>query len=398
MRSDLAAVTSAAIIATMSISTAASANDTEAEIGIGGLTFTKSANVEILSEDLYVSREQIVVKYLFRNTSRQDVDSLVAFPLPEFKYSGDIAERSGISDVEFTTQVDGEPVASKVEKKAYLFGTDVTSKLELSGIPLNPDEAVNALETISQETKSKLKHFELLDDNGSPTWTVKTTYYWQQLFPAGRQISIEHRYKPTVGGTVASAIGTPRWQQVRSSYSKYCIDQAVLSVMQAARPEQSENSPFKETWVSYILTTGANWAAPIRNFHAVVDKGHTDDVVSFCADGVRQITPTEFEFSATNFIPKQDLNVLILTRWKASEPTDTNPPSDFGIFSCDELWFKRNSLYKTAGYCFRTRRAIQQFGNAGCTFDDVDRVPFSEADRALIDQIKSLEQSKRCPR
>ena len=36
MRSDLAAVTSAAIIATMSISTAASANDTEAEIGIGG--------------------------------------------------------------------------------------------------------------------------------------------------------------------------------------------------------------------------------------------------------------------------------------------------------------------------------------------------------------------------
>ena len=48
MRSDLAAITSAAIIATMSISTAASANDTEAEIGIGGLTFTKSANVEIL--------------------------------------------------------------------------------------------------------------------------------------------------------------------------------------------------------------------------------------------------------------------------------------------------------------------------------------------------------------
>ena len=100
--------------------------------------------------------------------------------------------------MEFTTQVDGEPVASKAEKKAFLFGTDVTSKLELSDIPLNPDEAVNALETISQETKSKLKHFELLDDNGSPTWTAKTTYYWQQLFPAGRQISIEHRYKPTV--------------------------------------------------------------------------------------------------------------------------------------------------------------------------------------------------------
>ena len=32
--------------------------------------------------------------------------------------------------------------------------------------------------------------------------------------------------------------------------------------------------------------------------------------------------------------------------------------------SCGELWYRRNSLYKQAGYCFKTARAIRTFGNA----------------------------------
>ena len=34
--------------------------------------------------------------------------------------------------------------------------------------------------------------------------------------------------------------------------------------------------------------------------------------------------------------------------------------------SCGELWYERNSIYKAAGYCSRTQRAISAFGNAGC--------------------------------
>src|SRR5215210_4815253 len=33
---------------------------------------------------------------------------------------------------------------------------------------------------------------------------------------------------------------------------------------------------------------------------------------------------------------------------------------------CQSLWVERNSYYKNAGYCFRTQRAIQYFGNGGC--------------------------------
>lgn len=64
--------------------------------------------------------------------------------------------------------------------------------------------------------------------------------------------------------------------------------------------------------------------------------------------------------------------------------------------SCQELWVARNQIYKNAGYCFKTARAREHFGNGGCTFDDVDAVPISDADRRYITQIKKLEAQKGC--
>jgi hypothetical protein len=68
-----------------------------------------------------------------------------------------------------------------------------------------------------------------------------------------------------------------------------------------------------ETWVDYILTTGANWAEPIGDFRLVVDKGRSRNLVSFCGEGVRRISSTQFEIRRRNFTPTRDLSVLILT-------------------------------------------------------------------------------------
>jgi hypothetical protein len=38
--------------------------------------------------------------------------------------------------------------------------------------------------------------------------------------------------------------------------------------------------------------------------------------VSFCAEGVKKISPTQFEVRKTDFEPTQDLNVLIVDWWK----------------------------------------------------------------------------------
>lgn len=67
-------------------------------------------------------------------------------------------------------------------------------------------------------------------------------------------------------------------------------------------------------------------------------------------------------------------------------------------FPCDELWGERNAIYKDAGYCFRTERAIHAFGNSGCKYDELADVPLSARQRADIADIQRQERENGCAR
>jgi hypothetical protein len=64
--------------------------------------------------------------------------------------------------------------------------------------------------------------------------------------------------------------------------------------------------------------------------------------------------------------------------------------------SCDSLWYARNSIYKDAGYCFKTSRGIREFGNAGCAYDDVNDVPLSSRDTREVQRIVRMEKRMGC--
>lgn len=66
--------------------------------------------------------------------------------------------------------------------------------------------------------------------------------------------------------------------------------------------------------------------------------------------------------------------------------------------SCEDLWYQRNEIYKSQGYCFRTQRGISAFGNAGCQYDNVEDVPLSATQRRIIADIQRAERTSRCPR
>jgi hypothetical protein len=74
---------------------------------------------------------------------------------------------------------------------------------------------------------------------------------------------------------------------------------------------------YTEQWISYILTTGANWFGPIKKFTLTVDKGEPDSIVSFCGDGVKKTGPTTFEMTKTDFYPDKDLDILLLVPTQA---------------------------------------------------------------------------------
>jgi hypothetical protein len=64
---------------------------------------------------------------------------------------------------------------------------------------------------------------------------------------------------------------------------------------------------------------------------------------------------------------------------------------------CEEAWYQRNLVYKQAGYCFRTPRAIAAFGNAGCAYDAIEDVPLSARQRATVAELRAYERENACP-
>lgn len=66
--------------------------------------------------------------------------------------------------------------------------------------------------------------------------------------------------------------------------------------------------------------------------------------------------------------------------------------------SCSELWYQRNSIFKAAGYCFKTARGIRTFGNAGCQYDDEAEVPLSQRQRQIVANLRAEERDRGCPR
>ena len=65
-------------------------------------------------------------------------------------------------------------------------------------------------------------------------------------------------------------------------------------------------------------------------------------------------------------------------------------------YSCAELWYQRNAIYKAAGYCFKTPRAISTFGNAGCQYDSEYDLPLTPRQRAVINAITRAERDQGC--
>lgn len=264
---------------------------------------------------------------------------------------------------------------------------------------------------LSQETWDQLIRLGLIRDvpksDGymQPRWTLKTTYYWRQTFPAHQQTVIDHSYLPSVGGVVpmpaSDLLANPINLQIDRArgLNRFCIDQDFLNTLNA-RPKMAWEQHFLE----YVLVTGANWSGPIKNFRLVVDKGSPENLVSFCGQGVQKISPTQFEVRVARFVPTANLSVLILTPSRAEAADDRQglqfdlQTQDLYTLNCDQLWYQRNSIFKAAGYCFQTPRGIRVFGNAGCRYDNQYDVPLSDRDRQVLKLTQQIGRMRRCPR
>jgi hypothetical protein len=309
----------------------AQANDSTAEAAAGGLVLTRNSDIDMVSEDLFVSAERVRVRYVFRNRSPRDVRVTVAFPMPDRNFA-ELRYSDAAFPADFTTRVDGRPITMQVERRAMAGGADHMALWQSLGLPLTADnfivavsEAVNRLTPEQQRRLVELGLIEASEyDMGEglrryyePVWTLRETWHWEQVFPAGRDLVVEHSYTPGVGGTAGVPLANREYRNSedgRRYQAEYCTDAAFLAALDRMTERESRGGPYHtEQRIRYVLTTGGNWRSPIGDFRLVVDKGRPDNIVSFCGDGVRRISPTRFEVRRTNWRPDRDLAILIVT-------------------------------------------------------------------------------------
>lgn len=326
------------------LSGGSTANDTMATLGVGGLVFVQTGTVKMVSEDLYISPTEVRVRYEFRNEGEADERTLVAFPLPDITGGPDFTVSVPTEDPEnifgFETLFNGEPVEATLHQYAFAYNIEYTGVLRDLGIPLAPHSqaAIAAVEGLSDEQKEELVRLGLVVplefDAGQgwekqyyPAWTLRSTYSWEAVFPAGETVAVEHSYRPSVGGTVAVTFLAEPYEDYDPATvykNKYCTDDAFIGAVEKtlANPEERWSAPFTESWLSYIWSTGANWSGPIGKFHLTIDKGSPDNLVSFCWDGeVKRTSPTTFEMEAEDWWPPwgRELEILILNRQQSME-------------------------------------------------------------------------------
>ncbi len=204
---------------TLMLAVPAAGNPSTAALAAGGLELTTTSAVKIKSEDLYISPQTVRARYEFRNESERDVDTTIAFPLPDvdrgrqedYQLSGDPSGNL----VDFVIMVDGKPVKPIIERRALVNGRDVTQQIKAAGLDLFPSGVLVA-DGLSPAALRKLESAGIIgrfDEklmSADPKWVLRTTVHWQQRFAAHAIAALEVSYKPITG------FWTPLYEDVES--------------------------------------------------------------------------------------------------------------------------------------------------------------------------------------
>ncbi|MBU6297016.1 MAG: DUF4424 family protein [Alphaproteobacteria bacterium] len=304
----------------------AEADDSSAALSAGGIVFTRNTPVRMAAEDLAISPKAVRIRFEFANDTDKDIDTVVAFPLPDIDMAtfwstplGAVIDNP-LNFVGFKAVVDGKAVPLSVEQRAFLKGKDVTALIVGAGLPVNliAGNGYQKLDALPPDEHRRLMAAGAVQGDGKtefvPQWIVRTRFYWTQRFPAHKTVVIEHSYQPVTGQSFFSAA------DAKGPYNgvNYCLDAPTRAAIRAKAAERKKADPEGGGYLTayqtdYILKTAGNWRGPIGRFRLTLDKLKPGSVMSLCWDGPLQKTgPTTFEAVRTNFAPARDIHLLVL--------------------------------------------------------------------------------------
>ncbi|MDH4284407.1 MAG: DUF4424 domain-containing protein [Gallionellaceae bacterium] len=308
------------------------ANDSIGAIGVGGIEFKKTDEISMEKEVLTIGVDKVRVEYDFLNKTDKTISETVLFPMPLYDFDyGCSPEYSGQLQ-QFRVQINNQDVYPDKTIIAKLKdGTDVTAKLRKIGLDDKDIAEYRGVDSKCGEVnmsgkyadKIKILFAENLVDQVSegafvPGWRVAYIYYWKMTFPPMKIIHVAHEYRPFTG-TVAMGyeFATNKNGDVFSKFENsakisgdedYCMDDGAVRL--ATKIQKIANKPFVSRTVKYILSTGANWAGPIKEFTLNIKKRSKDEIVTLCFDGdFKKSNDLTLSSYIKNFLPTKEINV-----------------------------------------------------------------------------------------
>jgi Domain of unknown function (DUF4424) len=267
-----------ALLLSLALLGPAAANDSTAEMGTGGLVLGRSDAIRLDREELFISMDQVRVAYRFTNITQADVETIVAFPMPDIDFNPEfivaIPQYEADNFLGFTVEVDGVSITPELQQRAFAAGRDVTDVLVAAGVSLQPmtpagraslealtPEQITALSAEGAIILSEYDDGSGMKAHAEAVWTLKSAYWWRMVFPAGKTISVNHSYTPSLGGTVqVTFVGehSDIEEQIAAYKRSYCMDDDFVSTVRkvASAPDAAVN--YSESRVQYVLRTGAN--------------------------------------------------------------------------------------------------------------------------------------------
>ena len=133
-------------------------------------------------------------------------------------------------------------------------------------------------------------------------WSYQVLFEWEQPFKPG-PTKVDVSYRPIYG----DGADFGEYFETGEGVKKYCADPAFRAALKKRR------NSLDPAWIGYVVKTAKFWNGPIGKFRLVVDKGKPNNLTAFCPANSKKISDTQFEWTATNFVPSKDIDVVIFS-------------------------------------------------------------------------------------
>lgn len=313
---------------------AALADDEGRDIGYAasGPVFDLPPGMRVARQDVHISPYSVRLSYVFKSTTQQTVHFSFALPEMPVDANPDIAalnENSKTAGLAADTQppnylnlsihVNGQPLALTGHGRALLDGKDVTRQLLDAGVPLlsGPDDEP-LWRHLSPEVQARLVARGLISSD-TALWRYQASFAWDQPFAPG-ETRIEIRYSPMLH--YWSDINLDSFSEIApgvgAATKAYCIDDALR------RAFFRKPTSYELYTVTHLADPSGGRRGPVDHYRLTIDKNAAANLVAFCPLAARKISPTTFEWTATNVTPDQEIGVLFFTAAPAPDTANAN--------------------------------------------------------------------------